>query len=347
MLTTTLDQTLETPHQHNNSGAWTADLTIEHALSSFIDEQSMEPALRQAMLYATGLDSHNPRHRGKRVRPMLCLLTCRGLGVDISSAMPLAVSCELVHSFLLVHDDIQDGDERRRGRESVWRRFGLAEGVNIGDLLGVLSQKALLAADWDQSITLQLLRLVNDTLFETGQGQAMDIAARGQLISRDDYLRTSRQKTGRYLALPMTGAAILAHANAHILNALLDFASAVGPMFQIVDDIIDITDGKGRGERGADIREGKRSLLVILALERSDDDQRRRLLDILDTPRQQTSQQQVAWVLDLFVQLDIVAAAWSEADRFLSCANAALQRLPAPLRDRLQAAATGLSRRKT
>ena len=128
--------------------------------------------------------------------------------------------------------------------------------------------------------------------------------------------------------------------------ALERFSGAVGPLFQIVDDIIDLTEGKGRGARGADIREGKCSLLVVIALERARPGQRRALRAVLDKPRPETGPEDVARVMSLFDELQVVPEAWREAERLLAHAKDALRGLPPPLGERLTLVTEALFRRQ-
>ena len=212
--------------------------------------------LHDAVEYALGLNEKNMAKRGKRFRPALCLLACEMLGGDVKKAYPFAVAIELMHNYCLVHDDIEDGDTVRRGRPAVWKRYGLAHGINAGDYMiaglyrHLITQNGIL---WSLEITVQLLELMSDTLDHTLTGQALDINARASKdIIVADYLEIVRQKTGYYLASPIVGGALIAGADTQVLNAIRRYGSYMGPLFQIMDDIIDLTAGKGRNEIGAD-----------------------------------------------------------------------------------------------
>jgi geranylgeranyl pyrophosphate synthase len=260
--------------------------------------------LHDAMDYALGADLEDPKKRGKRIRPLLCLLTAEALGADRARAMPFALAIELMHNFALVHDDIEDGDVMRRGRDAAWIKYGLAHAVNVGDYLLVQTTSALL--DWgtpalDVPTRFRLLKLIDAALEHTHIGQALDINFRARReFSESDYLRIVREKTGYYLAAPIQGGAIVAGADEATLARIQEMAHLLGPLFQIIDDIIDLTDGKGREATGSDIREGKRSYLVAWTAGRASPAERDRMFDILDKPREATTRRDIDIISKLF-----------------------------------------------
>jgi geranylgeranyl pyrophosphate synthase len=302
------------------------------------------PNLHDALLYALGLDQADPAARGKRIRPALCLVACEALGGEAEAALPFAMAIELMHNFFLVHDDIEDGDRFRRGRPSVWARYGLAHGINVGDYLLTKVFAALL---WRGEAvgggrrgepTLPLVRLLVSTLEFTHVGQAQDINARTRRdFSVDDYLEMARNKTGYYLAAPMVGGAMIAGASAPVLDALRAFGQAVGPVFQIVDDIIDLTHGKGREETGCDIREGKRSFLVAHTASAASPAEREELFRALDRPREETTSDDVRRVAELFAKYGAVEAGRERCRALMRQAREALAPAPERLRETLTA----------
>jgi len=262
------------------------------------------PTLHEGLTFALGVDIAERSARGKRIRPALCLLTADALGADATRAMPFALSIELMHNFCLVHDDIEDGDRMRRGRESVWIKYGVPQAINIGDYLLVQAQRALThwgKPELNEAMRFGLMRLLTHTLDRTHIGQALDMNAReSREISVEDYMRIVREKTGYYLAAPIQGGALVAGATEAVLESIGAMAQVLGPMFQIMDDVIDLTEGKGRDAAGSDIREGKRSYLVAHAAERTNAKDREKMFAILDRPRENTSPEDVAWMSGLF-----------------------------------------------
>lgn len=312
---------------------------FEHVLRDFVRRASVEPIpnLHDAMAYALGIDADapaGPAARGKRIRPVLCLLSAEALGAPLAAAEPFALAIELMHNFCLVHDDLEDGDRTRRGRPAVWVRYGLPHGINAGDFLLVQAQRALVTEG--RALTpetrLRLLRLFVFTLERTHIGQALDISARAdRAITEDHYLRLVREKTGHYLAAPIQGGAIVAGADEATLATIAEMAAFLGPMFQIMDDIIDLTDGKGRESTGSDIREGKRSFLVAFTAARCSPAERDRLFDLLDKARDATTAEDVAEVRALFEKHNAIEAGRDRCRQLYRASLAELEKLPAPL----------------
>ncbi len=320
-----------------------ASRLVDEELETFLAAADPIPNLHDASLYALGLDVEDRKQRGKRLRPVLCLLTCESLGGAREQALPFAVASELLHNFLLVHDDIQDGDEVRRGRPSIWARFGEEHGINVGDYLYVKALEAALSsadAGLSQEQVLRLVDLLVDTIRHTGEGQAMDLNARTRRdLTEEDYLHIVMEKTGHYLAAPAVGGAIAAGADESVLKAIQEFGRYLGPVFQIADDTLDLTQAKGRAERGSDIKEGKRSYLVVYTAGRCTPEERDRLYDILDASREGTKEEEVAWVISLFDRYGAAGAARAKGEELLVKATGALRGAPTALEDALNTVA--------
>ena len=310
---------------------------FEQHLEAYVAEQARDavPNLHDAMEHALGTDLTDSKARGKRIRPVLCLLTAEALGSPRPPALPFAICIELMHNFALVHEDMEDGDVMRRGRDAVWVKYGAPHAINIGDYLLVHTMRVLTAwgtESLDAATRFRLLDLIASALDHTHIGQALDLNARAQRsVSREEYLRIVREKTGYYLAAPIQGGAIVAGAAQETIDAIGRMASFLGPMFQIIDDIIDLTDGKGRETTGSDIREGKRSFLVAWTAERCDAAARERLFDILDKPRNETTTEDIAAVKALFDEHGAIEAGRSYCEELLDQSRAILNTLPTPL----------------
>ncbi len=292
--------------------------------------------LDDGLAYSLGLDPEGS-DSGKRIRPLLCLLVCRELSGNSRPALPFAAAIELMHNFCLVHDDIEDGDEMRRGRPSVWKKYGLPHAINIGDYLFTKVFEALLLDSYSMPPDRQvrLFELMRSTLDHTHRGQALDMNARESRITVDDYMHLVTEKTGHYLAAPMIAGGICADAGAYVTAALGTFGLMIGPMFQIRDDVIDLTHGKGRGSIGNDIREGKRSFLVAHASENADPVDKDSLMVILDLPRNDTTDADIQAVLAIFEKCGAMRAADARCEELKQKAVIALQPLPVNLRERL------------
>jgi geranylgeranyl pyrophosphate synthase len=284
---------------------------------------------------------------GKRLRPVLCLLTCEALGGDAEKALPFALAVEILHNMLLLHDDVEDGDRMRRDRPTVWVKYGVPNAVNAGDYLLARAYSIILSSPLPARTITRLLALFSDTAEQTIRGQGLDIALRAApdfTVRR--YLRLVEWKTGRYLVLGMVGGAIIAGAPEPVVNSICTLGRTLGPAFQIRDDIIDLTVGKGRGgEIGCDIKEGKASIMYARALEVSKPDERRSLIRIMAKLREETTAGDVRWVMGLYRRRGCVQFAQQYADRLVRKASRVIEAMPAAGRERLKEIATYLVRR--
>jgi len=324
---------------------------IDEALDAFFRKGPEVPNLSGAARYSMGLDIADRKKSGKRIRPVLCLLACESLGGSAEMAMPMALASEIMHNFLLVHDDIEDDDRVRRDRPAVWVKYGLAHGINIGDYLFAKTYEAALGCverGLERERTNRLMQLITRTIVHTGEGQALDIGARNRHdLTIDEYLHITIEKTGYYLACPAIGGALVAGADDGTLAALEEFGKCIGPVFQITDDVIDLTEGKGRGGvKGSDIMEGKRSYLVVHAASKCTEAERRQLFQILDSPRNKTTEKEVEWATALFEKYGAVAAAKKVGKEYLERGRKVLDPLPEALRKNVFAASRYMLERK-
>lgn len=304
--------------------------------------------LHEGALYSLGLDVEDRKARGKRVRPALCLLIAQALGSTRHAALPFAAAIEILHNFALVHDDIEDGDTVRRGRPSTWKQYGLAHGINIGDYMLAKVFQVILRDDRNPiEVREQLLILLEKTLEELFAGQAMDISARQtDHFTLEEYNLLVARKTGSYLAAPMLGGAVIAGARPAVLRSLDQLGHHLGPLFQVRDDLIDLTSGKGRGEIGNDIREGKRSYLVAVAAESCLPSDRARLFEILNRSREETSAEDVAWCVELFRRSGAIARAEARCQELRVAAMGTIGSLDEPLRGLLETTIKVLAERQ-
>jgi len=269
---------------------------------------------------------------GKRLRPALCLITCEALRGDAQSALPFALATELLHNFFLVHDDIEDGDTMRRDRETLWKKDGVPNAINVGDYLIAKAYQILLAAPLPPQTNLKLARIFTDTFERTVEGQALDINLRGSPdVTLETYFRIVQLKTAYYLALTWVGGAVVAGVGDSALEPLWDLGRCLGPAFQIRDDIIDMTQGKGRGgEIGCDLREGKPSIFFAYVLDRSrgTPQDRARLIEIVKKPRDLTTPDDVAWAIEFYRESGALRFAEDEARRLIAGAEQVIDSIP-------------------
>jgi geranylgeranyl diphosphate synthase type I len=246
---------------------------------------------------------------GKRLRAALALDAYTALGGEAVDAVPWAAACELIHNASLVHDDLQDGDRVRRGAPALWTTWGAHQAINAGDLLLMLPTLALERIDTVPDRRWALALCLARHGARTACGQSNEMGLRGDvLMDGEAYLRAASGKTAGLFGLPVEGAALLAGRTPNEARRAARPFETLGLLFQIQDDVIDLFGEKGRGEVGADIREGKISALVVAHVELHPED-RLWLASILRTPRERTSDEAVAEVIDRFAHggaLDLV-----------------------------------------
>jgi len=284
---------------------------------------------------------------GKRIRPVLAILTCEALKGDVSKVMPFAAACELLHNWLLVHDDIEDGDRVRRDKPAVWVRYGMAQGINIGDFMSEKVYELVLNSGVDVNTKLELISEIVETCVRTAEGQAMDMNLRGERKPEEkDYMKMIELKTAWYLTLPMVGGAIVA-GRRDLSGKIKEFGMKIGPAFQIADDLLDLTKGKGRGEAGSDIKEGKRSIMVVHCASQCSESERKRLFGILGTARGRTRREDIEYVRRLFEKYGSLDYAMRRARSLAAESKKTTSSMPAGLRAVLDDFADYLAERKT
>jgi len=278
---------------------------------------------------------HHMRSGGKRIRPALCLLCCEELGGDPREALPFAAAVEILHNMFLIHDDIEDGDTVRRDAPAVWARFGAGKAINLGDYMLGRALTAILRSPASDEVRLRLLDAFTDAYERTCRGQALDMHGRGREdFTVEQYLELVTLKTGHYLALGMVGGAIVAGLAEDGLREIRRLGSSMGPAFQVRDDLIDLTQGKGRGgARGNDIREGKPSILYAHALSHASPADRRRLVEIIRSARSDTTDEDVEWVVSLYRRLGSLEFARAKADELVAEAFETIERMPVENKD--------------
>lgn len=210
---------------------------------------------------------------GKRLRARLAARAAVSLGVAPEVTIPWAAACELLHNASLIHDDLQDGDDMRRGATALWARHGQAQAINAGDLLLMMPTLALTHLQAEPGVRWLLAECVARNAAETARGQSDEIALRrNQDTRRDAYLRAATGKTAGLFGMPVEGAALLAGLPVSEALRLAKPFRQLGLLYQVQDDVVDLFGDKGRGHRGADIAEGKVSALVVAHLEQHPDD---------------------------------------------------------------------------
>lgn len=212
---------------------------------------------------------------GKRIRPILCMLACQAAGGDWRQALPAAAAIELLHNFSLIHDDVEDNSPTRRGRDTVWKIWGIEQAINSGDAMFALAHLAmsrLVERGVDPAIVVQSLRRFDETCLALTQGQHadMDFETRDQ-VSVDEYLAMITGKTAVLISLSAELGALIAGADADTVTHYAQFGKSLGLAFQVIDDILGIWGDEARTGKSAatDISTKKKTLPVLYGLAQS------------------------------------------------------------------------------
>lgn len=209
---------------------------------------------------------------GKRLRPILCLLACSETGAAPAAALPAAAAIEILHNFSLVHDDIEDGDETRRHRPTVWKLWGVPLAINAGDGMFALAFDAmqrLSSRGVAANAVLAALQVFTDTCVALTEGQFLDMDfERRPCVTVQEYMRMIAGKTAALVGASVAIGAHIGGASPAQAEALQYFGQQIGLAFQIQDDVLGIwgdsaVTGKAAGN---DILRKKKSLPMLHAL---------------------------------------------------------------------------------
>ena len=239
----------------------------------FTDENSSLAIVKKHLAMSFEVDEKNlsqwlnwhGRSEGKLIRSQLALFTGEALGISKHTAITWAVVCELIHSASLLHDDICDSDETRRGKVSVWKNFGIPAAICTGDYLIAESFRKITEIEqgWHQNI---LLNLLSGTVKEIVFGQSGDVNSNFLSLGWEEYIKLATAKTSPLLCLPIMGMFKCAELNEPYYTNLRKLTDDIGLAYQIVNDLENILLNKPN-EIPTDIKFERMNALVVLIKE--------------------------------------------------------------------------------
>jgi geranylgeranyl diphosphate synthase type I len=211
---------------------------------------------------------------GKRIRPLLVLLVCSAAGGDWSLAIPGAVAVELIHNFSLIHDDIEDRSPLRRGRPTVWKKWGIPQAINTGDAMFALAhlEAVRLAQTVNPSIGLQAVEILQSTCLHLTQGQYLDLSYETRHdLTVDDYWFMVEGKTAALIAASAELGALAALSDEQVSNRYRQFGRLLGIAFQVQDDQLGIWGNSSLTGKSSqsDLVTGKITLPIIYGLSKA------------------------------------------------------------------------------
>jgi geranylgeranyl diphosphate synthase type II len=249
---------------------------VERALDRYLPKANMKPAtLHRAMRYSLFAG-------GKRLRPILCLAAAEACGGKIGNAVPLACALECIHTYSLVHDDLpsMDNDDFRRGRPTCHKMFGDGIAILAGDALLTIAFE--IVSNAKQTPRYDISHLLREIAVAAGSqkliaGQVADLEAEGKNVKRGQLQFIHENKTAALLKSSVRLGAMSANADARKLSAVTRFGQRLGLAFQIIDDILDVTQtseilGKSAGK---DLAARKATYPAVIGLEKSRAEARR------------------------------------------------------------------------
>ena len=218
---------------------------------------------------------------GKRLRPALLLLICGALGYTGTQRYNLAAVVEFIHTATLLHDDVVDGSEMRRGLATANESFGNPASVLVGDFLYSRAFQMMVDAG-----DMRIMQILADATNVIAEGEVMQLMnMHDPSLDEAGYLRVIRSKTAKLFEASARLGAILAKTDADVENACAKYGQALGTAFQVIDDVLDYDGdpavmGKNLGD---DLREGKATLPLIVAMQRGNEEQRQMIQQAIET----------------------------------------------------------------
>lgn len=254
--------------------------------------------------YLYDLVADYPKRGGRGMRPTICVAAARAFGSPVEDAVLTAVSIELMHNAMLIHDDIQDESEERRGQPALHHKAGMPLALNAGDALALFAMQPLLdnVARLGPELSMRILEETVRMARESAEGQAIELGWRRDNhmgATEADYLEMVLKKTCWLATIhPLRTGALIGTGSDAPVDDLIRVGFFLGAAFQIQDDLLNLVgDAEKYGkELSGDIYEGKRTLMVIRLVECGTEEEKARLERLFALPRAERSAAEVRWV---------------------------------------------------
>ena len=272
--------------------------------------------------------AHIPLAGGKRLRPVMAMITCDMVGGNSKKAIPFAAALETIHNFTLVHDDVMDDDDLRHGVDACHTIYGLSTAILAGDTLFAYAFEMITDCDIEDAVKADLVKNVAYVVRKIAEGQQMDINfEEEETVDANEYLEMIRLKTSILFGAAAYGGAKIGGTTEEEARELEMMATNVGLGFQIWDDYLDATAPEevlGKPS-GSDIRQGKSPLLVIEGLNRTNETDRKRLIEILDS---KNTDEEVKEAVEIMERCGALEECHKQANGYLEGARKTLSNYP-------------------
>lgn len=266
--------------------------------------------------------AHYPAAGGKRLRPLLATMVCEAFGGNPDKAVPFGVALEMIHNFTLVHDDVMDEDDTRRGMKTVHHEYGVPEAILAGDAMFARAFELVLESDIDDARVVRLVEILARSVRLLADGQQMDLDfEQRDIVSPEEYLEMIERKTAVLYSAAAQGGAIVGGANEPQQEALFEYGRLIGLGFQIWDDVLDLRSTQEAFGKPVlnDIRNGKKTLIVVHAIDSMKSDQKEELLATLGN--KDASEEQLRKAKDLLEDVGSIDYASRIASEFVAKAK--------------------------
>jgi len=299
---------------------------IEENLLSFFDKlpkDDMTNIIRYHMGWLNKDFQAEEGYKGKRLRPFLCSFICKLTGGNLEDSYPSSTALELIHNFSLVHDDIQDKDLFRRGRETVWSIWGEPQGINIGDAMIFLAYKAILESYLPLEKKHKLTTILNSSVLKLCRGQFLDVSfEKKDSVSLEEYIAMVEGKTSAMFEAS-AGMGVISSGKEELLDSFLEFGRNLGIGFQIFDDILGLWgDPKVTGKPvGSDLLQNKKTYPIILGM-----NQLPQLVSLI--LKEKKDKEEVKFIISEFEKNGIKNQCKEKASFYISRARNIIEKLP-------------------
>ncbi len=302
-------------------GSYSSDIiaTIEDELDVITPNN-----LQEASIYLT-------KAGGKMLRPALSLITAEAVGGQKENALKAGSAIELIHTFSLIHDDIMDDDDMRRGMPSVHKVWGEDVAILAGDTLFSKAFETIINSNQELTSPAQInnaLATVADACVKICEGQALDMGFEDRFdVTEDEYMEMIFKKTGALIAAATKVGAIMGGASDEVIDAMYEYGRLIGLAFQIQDDYLDLaSDEETLGKPiGSDIGKGKMTIIAINGLSSAGDDSEK-LLEILKD--ENNSQADIDLAIEILTKCGAIEYARNLAQDSVDQAKEVLEILP-------------------
>ncbi len=277
-----------------------------------------------------------PERGGKGMRPYICVTSCRAFGGSEQDILLTAACLELFQNWILIHDDIEDGSELRRGAPALHRKYDWTLALNTGDALharmweALLRNRETLGGERTMDIMDEFARMIN----ETTEGQQMElswVATKTWNLTEQDYYRMCTKKTSWYTIIsPLRLGGIAVGAGAEALSSLIEAGADLGVAFQIHDDVLNLSAGAKYGKQYADdLLEGKRTLILIRLLQTTTREEKQRAVELFAMSRAERKEH-LEELLEMIDHHKVLAFASERAGQLLEQALSTLRKVRWP-----------------